>query len=264
MLTSLTDHNSTLASARNKQPMAFETLAFEHMDAIYRAARRLTRNHLDAEDLVQEVYVRAFRFFNQFQPGTNFKAWLFTILRNTFINQCRQRKARPATLAFDKVAFMLPDRDEPAPMGHYTDHYDESRYRDMFTDQIEAALDSLSDEFRMTVLLADIEEFQYQEIAQIMDCPIGTVMSRLARARRQLQKYLRDYASREGYIGRSAQREKPAPMKASRGKIRHAVVAVVMLLVLVFSGRTVAAPPELNSQLGRVQPPCCVNSLYAS
>lgn len=226
MLTFFVDNNSRLVPARNEKRMAFEALAFEHMDAIYRTAWRMTRNRLDAEDLVQEVYVRAFRFFDQFQPGTNFKAWLFTILRNTFINHCRQRKTRPAMLAFDNVAFMLSDRDEQMPISQYTDHYDESRYRDMFTDQIDAALASLSDEFRMTVLLADVDEFQYQEIAQIMDCPIGTVMSRLARARRQLQKHLKDYASREGYIGRTVMREKPAPIKESRGGIRRADTAV--------------------------------------
>ncbi|MCI0694254.1 sigma-70 family RNA polymerase sigma factor [candidate division KSB1 bacterium] len=190
-------------AARRKKLQAFEALAFEHIDALYRAALRLTRNRQDAEDLVQDAYLRAFRFFDRFQPGTNFKAWLFTILRNTFINHYRKKKIQPATLAFDKVAFMLSDTDARVPASRYVDRYDETRYQDMFGDQIQAALDRLPEEFRMVVLLADIEEFQYQEIAEIMNCPIGTVMSRLSRARRQLQRYLRDYAYREGYVGRT-------------------------------------------------------------
>lgn len=191
------------ATSHNEKLKDFEALAFEHMDAIYRAAWHMTRNRFDAEDLMQEVYLRAFRFFDYFQAGTNFKAWLFTILRNTFINHYRQHKTQPAMLAFDKVACMLSDTDERMPMPLYTDRYDEINYRDMFTDQIYAALDRLSDEFRTVVLLADIEEFQYHEIAEIMNCPVGTVMSRLSRARRQLQRYLKDYAHREGYIGRT-------------------------------------------------------------
>jgi RNA polymerase sigma-70 factor (ECF subfamily) len=194
------------AMTHNEKLKAFEALALEHMDAIYRAAWRMTRNRLLAEDLTQDVYLRAFRFFDYFQPDTNFKAWLFTILRNTFINDYRQHKKQPAMLAFDKVAFMLSDTDERMPMPRYTERYDEIDYRDMFTDQIYAALDELSDEFRMVVLLADIEEFQYHEIAEIMNCPVGTVMSRLSRARRQLQGYLGDYAHREGYIGRTPRR----------------------------------------------------------
>lgn len=198
-------------AARRKKLQAFEALAFEHIDALYRAALRLTRNRWDAEDLVQDAYLRAYRFFDRFQPGTNFKAWLFTILRNTFINHYRKKKIQPATLAFDKVAFMLPDTDEGAPASRYVDQYDETRYEDLFGDQIQAALGRLPEEFRMVVMLADIEEFHYQEIAEIMNCPIGTVMSRLSRGRRQLQRYLKDYAYREGYVGRAVgHREKIA------------------------------------------------------
>ena len=192
------------AMSHNEKLKAFEAQAFEHMDALYRAALRMTRNRFDAEDLVQEVYLRAFRFFNQFQPGTNFKAWMFRILRNTFINQYRKNKCRPATLAFDKVAFLISDTDKSMPISRYFDSNGKTDCRDMFPDQIHAAFDKLSDEFRMVALLADIEEFQYREIAEIMDCPIGTVMSRLSRARQQLQSYLRDYANREGYIGKVA------------------------------------------------------------
>jgi DNA-directed RNA polymerase specialized sigma24 family protein len=108
-------------AARRKKLWAFEALAFEHIDALYRAGLRLTRNRWDAEDLVQDAHLRAFRFFHRFQPGTNFKAWLFTILRNTFINHYRKKKIQPATLAFDKVSFMLSDTDERTPALRYVD-----------------------------------------------------------------------------------------------------------------------------------------------
>ncbi len=190
------------AAAHQKKLQAFEALAFEHVNALYRASLYLTRNRLDAEDLVQDVYLRAFRFFDHFQPGTNFKAWFFTILRNTFINHYRKNKRQPEVLAFDKAAF-VSDTNEGAPASRYIDRYDQAHYQDMFSDQIQAALDRLPEAYRMVVLLADIEEFPYHDIAEIIGCPIGTVMSRLSRGRRQLQRYLKDYAYREGYIGRA-------------------------------------------------------------
>ncbi len=204
----LFNRGSALVMPRNETRQAFEEMAFEHMDALYRAAWRMTRNRLDAEDLVQEVYLRAFRYFSQFQAGTNFKAWIFRILMNTFINRYRENKRRPRMIAFDKVAFTLSTADDGKPVGRLIDGFDEAKYLDMFADEIHAALNRLSDEFRMVVLLADIEEFQYQEIAEMMDCPIGTVMSRLSRARRRLQRYLKDYANHEGYIGRAVSERK--------------------------------------------------------
>lgn len=191
------------SAARQKKRQALEAMALEHIDALYGTALRLTRNRPDAEDLVQEVYLRAFRFFDHFQMGTNFKAWLFTILRNTFINHYRKNMRRPSTITFDKVEFIMSNTDGRAPASRYVDRYDETRYDDMFGDPIRAALDRLPEVYRMVVLLADIEEFQYQEIAEIMNCPIGTVMSRLSRARQHLQRYLKDYAYREGYVGRA-------------------------------------------------------------
>lgn len=188
-------------SAEQKR-RAFEKIAFAHMDALYNTALRMTRNALDAEDLVQDVYLRAFRFFDKFEEGTNFKAWIFKILTNTYINRYRQKIRRPQVQDFSKVEFTHGDesknRDEK-----FETHYDERFYRDLFEDDIRDALDKLSYDFRAVVLLCDIEGFSYKEISAIIGKPIGTVMSRLSRARQQLQNHLAEFARREGYIKKS-------------------------------------------------------------
>lgn len=177
----------------------FESLVNDHMDALYSTALRLTRNSLDAEDLVQDVCLRAFRFFHRFQAGTNFKAWIFKILMNTFINKYRKETREPQKVDFEKVEYFYSERHPD--LGHrYVDGYREEEYQGLFGDEVKEALARLSDDFRMVVILADIEGFSYKEIAQIMACPIGTVMSRLSRARHQLQRYLNEYARKEGYV----------------------------------------------------------------
>jgi len=177
----------------------FAALAFPHMDALYGTALRMTRRPHDAEDLVQDVYLRAYRFFDRFEEGTNFKAWIFKILTNTFINRYRQKARAPQQTDFEKVEFFYAaaekERDDK-----YEVRYDEKQYADLFGDEVSAALGRLSYDFRAVVILCDIEEFSYKEISQILDAPIGTVMSRLSRARQQLQNYLRDYAQREGVV----------------------------------------------------------------
>jgi len=177
----------------------FEAIAFQHMDSLYSTALRFTRNTEEAEDLVQDTYLRAFRFFDKFQEGTNFKAWIFKILTNTFINKYRKKVRTPQQVQLDKVAYGLENDEPPEQVGEW-DGYDESKYDELFDDDITAALSQLSDEFRMVVLLADIEGFSYKEIAEIIDRPSGTVMSRLFRGRRMLQRILDKYARREGYI----------------------------------------------------------------
>ncbi len=184
----------------------FEALAFPQMDALHNLALRLTRHRLDAEDLVQETYLRAFRFFHKFAAGTNFKAWIFRILINTFINEYRRKKRVPPQADFEKTTLSYPQPESERPDQFETD-YDERRYADLFGDEVNAALQKLSPEFRMVVLLCDLEEFSYKEIAGIMGVPIGTVMSRLARARRQLQQHLGEYARGTGVI----KPQKPAP-----------------------------------------------------
>lgn len=188
--------NKPSAEERRKQ---FEALAFPHMDALYSTALRMARNALDAEDLVQDVYLRAYRFFDKFEQGTNFKAWIFKILTNTFINRYRQKVREPQHTEFEKVEYFYTvaekERDDK-----YETRYDEKRYADLFGDEINTALGKLSYDFRAVVILCDIEGFSYKEIAAIIGTPIGTVMSRLSRARQQLQKYLREYARREGFV----------------------------------------------------------------
>ncbi|RMF56684.1 MAG: sigma-70 family RNA polymerase sigma factor [Calditrichaeota bacterium] len=180
----------------------FEALAFEHMDQLYSTALRLTKNQLDAEDLLQDTYLRAFRFFNKFTPGTNFKAWIFKILTNTFINRYRKKQREPQKVEFDKVEFAYSDEEEKKEDPRNQEKVDYGIYNEIFDDKIKDALDRLSDEFRVVVILCDIHGFSYKEIADIIGTPIGTVMSRLSRGRKQLQKFLEEYAVREGYIKR--------------------------------------------------------------
>lgn len=188
--------NKPAAEERRKK---FEALAFPHMDALYSTALRMTRNALDAEDLVQDVYLRAYRFFDKFEQGTNFKAWIFKILTNTFINRYRQKVREPQHTEFEKVEYFYAEAEKERD-DKYETRYDEKRYADLFGDEINTALNKLSYDFRAVVILCDIEGFSYKEIAAIIDTPIGTVMSRLSRARQQLQKYLREYAQREGFV----------------------------------------------------------------
>ena len=180
----------------------FEELAFKYMNSLYCTALRMTRNELDAEDLVQDVYVRAFRFFHKFEKRTNFKAWIFKILTNTYINQYRKKSREPLRVAFDKVDYTLAELEENN-LPKQVENFDELNYHGLFDDEIQAALSQISDEFRMVVLLADIEDFAYKEIAEIIGCPIGTVMSRLSRGRRQLQNSLKEYATKRGFINKS-------------------------------------------------------------
>ena len=188
----------------NEQKKRFEEIAFEYMDSLYSTALRMTRNTAEAEDLVQDTYLRAFRFFGKFEEGTNFKAWIFKILTNTFINKYRKKIRTPQQVQLDKVEFGLESEDEQKAIKEW-DGFDETNYEELFDDDIKAALAQLSDEFRMVILLADVEGFAYKEIADIIDRPIGTVMSRLFRGRRMLQKVLEKYARNEGYI--SSKRE---------------------------------------------------------
>jgi len=181
----------------------FEEIAFEHMDSLYSTALRMTRNAEEAEDLVQDTYLRAFRFFEKFEEGTNFKAWIFKILTNTFINKYRKKVRTPQSVQLDKVEFGLESDDDSKAEGEWAG-FDEERYEGLFDDEVKAAMAQLSEEFRIVIILADIEGFSYKEIADMIDRPIGTVMSRLFRGRRVLQRVLEKYAYREGYIKKTS------------------------------------------------------------
>jgi len=190
----------------DEQKALFEEIAFEYMDSLYSTALRMTRNTEEAEDLVQDTYLRAFRFFDKFEPGTNFKAWIFKILTNTFINRYRKKARTPQQVQFEKVEFSLEDESQ-FQEGQDWEGYDQSNYDELFDDDIKSALTQLSEDFRMVILLADVEGFSYKEIADIIDRPIGTVMSRLFRGRRMLQRILERYARREGYIKSKSQKK---------------------------------------------------------
>ena len=186
-------------SGLNSQRLYFEGNALEHMDALYNMALKLTRNTEDAEDLVQETFFRAYKYFYQYKPGTSCKAWLYTILKNTFINRYRKTAKEPKKAAFHEVEpFIDMIRDSEVPW----EEIHERAQDHLLGDDVSGALGTLSDDIRMVVLLADLEGCTYEEISTIMSCPIGTVRSRLSRGRKALQELLYDYAHREGYIKR--------------------------------------------------------------
>jgi RNA polymerase sigma-70 factor (ECF subfamily) len=188
---------------RSEKDEAFQNEAVPHLDALYGTALRMTKDEQDAEDLVQEAMLKAYRYFDKYENGTNCKAWLFKIMTNTFINRYRKSKKRKEYLIDDDYR-PLQERAEAPERNPFIDDFDqdeENLYFKMFGDEVKSALETMPVDFRMVVLLADLQDFAYKEIAEIMDCPIGTVMSRLYRGRRMLQAKLEEYALKEGYIG---------------------------------------------------------------
>jgi RNA polymerase sigma-70 factor, ECF subfamily len=179
----------------------FADQAMEFMPALYTAALRMTRNSAEAEDLVQETYLKAYRAFGSFQQGTNLKAWLYKILTNTFINAYRSRRRRPEQTEIEDVEDLYLYRRLGGLEGATAGRSAEEEVLDRFTDSdVKEALESLPESFRMVVLLADVEGFSYREIADILDIPIGTVMSRLHRGRRALQKALLEFGMAHGLV----------------------------------------------------------------
>ena len=177
----------------------FERDALPFLDQLYAAALRMTRNPADAEDLVQETFAKAFGAFHQFRPGTNLKAWLYRILTNTFINNYRRKQRQPQQSPTEQIEdWQLASAEAHSSTGlrsaemEALDHLPDS--------DVKEALQNLPEDFRMAVYLADVEGFSYKEIADIMETPIGTVMSRLHRGRQGLKKQLRDYAIERGLI----------------------------------------------------------------
>ena len=190
----------------------FAEQAMVYMDQLYSAARRMTRNTADAEDLVQETYLRAYRGFGNFQEGTNLRAWLFRILTNAFINSYRskQRKPKPVDLAEveDLYLHQRLGGDTKAALGASA----EDVLMETITEsEIVDALESLPEEYRIAVLLADVEGFAYKEIAEILDVPMGTVMSRLHRGRKTLQKRLLEFGKTRGWVDPPDPDRAPAP-----------------------------------------------------
>jgi len=176
----------------------FEGEALRHLDALYRTALRMTRSEADAEDLVQETYIRAFRFRDQFTLGTNMKAWLFRILTNTFINTYRRKAAQPEVTDLEGVdEFSLYRRMADDRAASSSPDPEAELLKSVVDTEVTDALEELPEKFRTTVLL-DVEGFSYKEIAEMLGIPIGTVMSRLHRGRKFLQKRLYDLARERG------------------------------------------------------------------
>ena len=179
----------------------FENDVMQHLDALYRTALRMTRNPQDAEDLVQETMLRAYRFLDRFEPGTNLRAWLFKILTNTYINRYRKAASEPRVDSLDDSEELSLYRyldNEAASRGGSV----EAQVLDRFAENdIKEAIEKLPPQYRITVLLADVEGFSYNDIAEITNVKKGTVMSRLFRGRRLLQKALVDQARSAGFAG---------------------------------------------------------------
>jgi RNA polymerase sigma-70 factor, ECF subfamily len=173
----------------------FAEQTMDLMPSLYAAALRMTRNRADAEDLVQETYLRAYRGFGGFQEGTNLKAWLYRILTNTYINIYRAKKRRPDETELEEVEELYLYRRLGALEAAMAGRSAEEELLEQFSDaEVKEAIEDLPENFRIAVLLADVEGFSYKEIAEILDIPIGTVMSRLHRGRKALQKQLYQFA----------------------------------------------------------------------
>ncbi len=198
------DHEVDVAAESPAERAArFEREAMPLLDQMYSAALRTTRNPTDAEDLVQETYAKAFAAFHQYRPGTNLKAWMYRILTNTYINTYRKKQRQPLESDAAEVEdYQLARAAQHTSTGlrsaeaEALDHLPDS--------DVKRALASIGEDFRMAVYLADVEGYSYKEIAEIMETPIGTVMSRLHRGRRQLRDLLTDYALERGFINEAA------------------------------------------------------------
>ena len=179
----------------------FERDAMQYAGQLYSAALRMTRNPADAEDVVQETYLKAYRAYATFKEGTNLKAWLYRILTNTYINRYRKKQRRPSEVELGELQDLYLYRRLGEVSGASQSAEEEAL--DQFVDaDVKQALESLPEHFRMPVLLADVDGFSYKEIAEIIDVPIGTVMSRLHRGRKALQKKLWNVAEERGLTGR--------------------------------------------------------------
>jgi RNA polymerase sigma-70 factor (ECF subfamily) len=171
--------------------------AIPHEDALYNYALKISGNADDAQDLVQETYYKAFRYFDKFQSGTNSKAWMFMILKNTFINDYRKSKREPYKLDYEQIQNFYENVKADRANEN---NLDKDFYNDLFDDELTEAIDQLPTKMREVFLLCDLEGYSYEETAELVECPIGTVRSRLHRARHMLQETLTDYAKEKGFL----------------------------------------------------------------
>lgn len=183
---------------------AFEKEAVPHMDSLYNFALRMTGDSDEADDLVQETYLKAFRFFDKFERGTNCKAWLFRIMKNTYINSYRKTSKEPDKVDYQDVENFY---ENIKPSSTDSAHLEKDIYDNLLDDELSNAIASLPEDFRTVIILCDIEGFTYDEIADFVDIPVGTVRSRLHRARKMLFSKLYNYAADKGYIDKSTDME---------------------------------------------------------
>ena len=180
-----------------KKHKEFQAEAVPHMDTLYNFALRTTGNVDDAHDLLQETYMKAFRFWDKYEKGTNVRAWLFRIMKNSYINRYRKEIREPGMVDYDDVEnFYDSIRDESTN----TNDMQQQMYNGMLSDEVIQALQSLPEDFRTVVILSDIESLTYEEIAEFLNCPVGTVRSRLHRGRKMLQDMLKEYAQKIGVL----------------------------------------------------------------
>jgi len=199
---------STESQQRERKKL-FEETTLKHLDDLYGTALRLCRNERDAEDLVQETYLKGFKYFHQYTQGTNCRAWLFKILRNTFINAYRRKAKEREILQRQENGSLQKSLICADSVERFANPEQRVLYSSLGDDVVKA-LDGLRPEFRMVVVLSDLQGFSYKEIAAIMEVPIGTVMSRLFRARRTLRAELRQFGIQQGYL-------EPMPLKLAVG-----------------------------------------------
>lgn len=187
-----------LTKKEQRKQKDFNEEIIPHLDALYNFGLRLTSDPNDAEDLVQDTIVKAYRFFSSYEKGTNAKAWLFRILKNSYINNYRKKSKKPQEVDYDEVAtFYETIRAERTE----TSDLEDKMFRELIDDELSNALDNIPEDFRTVVLLCDVEDFTYEEIANMLDVPIGTIRSRLHRGRNLLKAELMDYAAKRGYAG---------------------------------------------------------------
>jgi RNA polymerase sigma-70 factor (ECF subfamily) len=209
-LIEITDYDSNLdgleygknINMADDNRLAFEKEALPHIKALHNFALKMLGNKLDADDMIQETYLRAFRFFGSYEKGTNCKAWLFRILRNVIINKYRKEQKESANVGYDDVMNFITDIKSV----HFdTDDFHHKLFSKLLDDEMTEALNSIHDDFKIVVILCDLEGLSYEEIAEFLHCPIGTVRSRIHRGRRLLQQKLFIYAQQRGYnVGSAA------------------------------------------------------------
>lgn len=193
------EHQARQEALRQEEALraAFERDAIPHMDALFNFAVRMTPNQLEAEDLVQETFLKAYRFFDKFEQGTNCKAWLFRIMKNSYINRYRKAQKTPQTVDYDTVEeFVQTIRAAGIDGGDMS----AVMFENLLGDEVTTAIARLPEDFRTVVILCDIEGLSYEEIAEFVDCPVGTVRSRLHRGRKLLRDSLLEYAAIRGYL----------------------------------------------------------------